>query len=339
MIDDRDSTRDQELVERLVRLAGSDTDVPAGGADRARDAVRPVWRRELRARARRRRLAVALPLAAALVLALAAGLLLRNPARSGAEPVAAVEVVQGTIEIVAPSGTTRLVSVVVPPVELAAGSRVRTGDDSRVSLRLARGHSLRLDHATSARLASPLSVELEGGAVYVDSGDVTGAAIVVRTPMAEVRELGTRFEVRHSGDAVVVRVRGGRVVVAARGQEQQVSEGVALVLDPVGDATRSRIAIHGPEWSWMQVVAPPFDIEGRTAVAFLEWASDETGLQVVYGDPETESLVAETILHGAVGDLVPEEALEVVMASCGLKVTRAGSTLMVGWGRQPPAAR
>jgi hypothetical protein len=157
--------------------------------------------------------------------------------------------------------------------------------------------------------------------------------------MAEVRELGTRFEVRHSGDAVEVRVRGGRVVVAARGQEQQVSEGVALVLDPVGGVTQSRIAIHGPEWSWMQVVAPPFDIEGRTAGAFLEWASGETGLQVVYGDPETESLVAGTILHGAVGDLAPEEALEVVMASCGLKVTRAGSTLMVGRGRQPPPAR
>jgi hypothetical protein len=338
MIDERDPTREQELVERLVRLAGLDTEVPAGGADEVRDAVRPVWRRELRARARRRRLAVALPLAAALVVALAAGLLLRNPVRSGGEPVAAVEVVQGSIEIVAPSGTW-LVSVAAPMVELTAGSRLRTGDDSRVSLRLARGHSLRLDHATSVRLASPLSVELEGGAVYVDSGGATGAAILVRTPMAEVRELGTRFEVRRSGDAVVVRVRGGRVEVAARGQEQQVSEGVALALDSVGDATRSTIAIHGSEWSWMQAVAPPFDIEGRTAGAFLEWASDETGLQVVYGDPETESLIAETILHGAVGDLAPEEALEVVMASCGLTVTRSGSTLMVGRGRLQPAAR
>ena len=339
MIDERDPTREQELVERLVRLAGLDTEVPAGGADEVRDAVRPVWRRELRARARRRRLAVALPLAAALVVALAAGLLLKNPARSEGEPVAVVEVVQGSIEIVAPSGTKRLVSVAAPMVELTAGSRLRTGDDSRVSLRLARGHSLRLDYATSARLASPLSVELEGGAVYVDSGGATGAAILVRTPMAEVRELGTRFEVRRSGDAVVVRVRGGRVEVAARGQEQQVSEGVALALDSVGDATRSTIAIYGSEWSWMQAVAPPIDIEGRTAGAFLEWASDETGLQVVYGDPETESLIAETILHGAVGDLAPEEALEVVMASCGLTVTRSGSTLMVGRGRLQPAAR
>jgi hypothetical protein len=260
MIDGRDSTRDQELVGRLVRLAGPDTDVPAGGADEVRDAVRPVWRRELRARARRRRLAVALPLAAALVVALAAGLSLRNR-RGGAGHRDRRSI-----------GPTRLVWWSAG--ELTAGSRLRTGTTAgSVSVSLA---ATRFGSTVQRRSASPPRCRWSSRA-----GPCTWTRAASREQRSSCELPWPKCASSAPGSRCGIREMPwwfawwGRVVVAARGREQQVS-GVALALVPSG-TRRGRIAIQG-RWSWMRSRRPSTSKVNGQGVPV---GSDETGLQVM----------------------------------------------------------
>ena len=53
---------------------------------------------------------------------------------------------------------------------IPVGTELATSSEGRAALRLASGHSVRLDTATRVRWLSHDSFALESGAVYVDSG-------------------------------------------------------------------------------------------------------------------------------------------------------------------------
>jgi ferric-dicitrate binding protein FerR (iron transport regulator) len=337
---DTDAMPTDAVVERLLRMADCGPDLPGDGAQRVKEAVRPLWRRTLRDRARRRlQWLVGAAAAAAVVAAIALSLIDRGPTAGTPAPVARLEALRGAVEIVSPSGDHLRVEEAGPDVQLGAGSWVHTDAASRVALRLAGGQSLRLDLATSVRLESPALVRLDRGGLYVDSDGAAGDGVRVETPLGEVREIGTRFEVRREEGPVLVRVRGGRVAIVRGGHEVEVSEGSTLAITADGRLERSSTAAHASEWDWVQLVAPAFEIEGRTVEAFLDWVSSETGLSVTYQDSRIEQFAAATILHGTVGKLTPNQTPEVVLPSCGLQVIRDGSTLVVERGRQSPATR
>jgi hypothetical protein len=328
---DTDAMPTDAVVERLLRMADCGPDLPGDGAQRVKEAVRPLWRRTLRDRARRRwQWLVGAAAAAAVVAAIALGLIDRGPTAGTPAPVARLEALRGAVEIVSPSGDHLRVEEAGPDVQVAPGSWVPNDAASRVALRLPGWQSLRLDLATTVRLESPALVRLDRSG---RPDPAEGGGVRVATPYGEVREIGTRFEVRHEGGPVLVRVRGGRVAIARGGHEVEVSEGSALAITADGRLERSPTVAHGSEWDWVQLVAPSFEIEGRTVEAFLDWVSGETGLRITYQDSRIESFAAETILHGTMGDLTPNQAPEVVLPSCGLQVIRDGSTLVVGRGR------
>jgi hypothetical protein len=114
-----------------------------------------------------------------------------------------------------------------------------------------------------------------------------------------------------------------------------VPAGAAVRVFADGAVETFGIQSHGPDWDWVQQVAPPFEIDGHTVVAFLDWVSRETGLRIDYSSPEVREFAAETVLHGTIADLTPLEAPKVVLPSCGLDVERADAasvaagTLMV----------
>ena len=64
-------------------------------------------------------------------------------------------------------------------------------------------------------------------------------------------------------------------------------------------------------------------------IAFLDWVSGETGLWIRFADPELERFAGETLLHGAVQELTPSDAADVVLVSCGLAAERDGAALVV----------
>jgi ferric-dicitrate binding protein FerR (iron transport regulator) len=322
---------ERDLVEDLLRLADSGPEIPVDGADLIKAAIKPLWRRELRARAMRRWMAAAAGVAAAGLLAIAvANLYQSSPAVDlPIGPVAFFEVVNGRVEIDAAGGGTTVLSELDPSVSVLAGSRIRTGGNSRASLRLGENQSLRLDVDTTIRVSSATRIELEQGTAYLDSRGAAGPPVDVATPFGVVRDIGTQFEVKLTQGPLSVAVREGVVAVIRDDVDLEIGSGALVTVDAAGRIDRRALAPDAPHWAWVQEVAPPFDIEGRSVADFLGWVSRETGSPIRYSEPELEDFASETVLYGSMAGLSPTEAPEVVLASCGLVVRRDAESLVV----------
>lgn len=325
----RFEAEERELRE-LVRGAGPREELPADDLAGIERAARALWRERYARRASGWRWPGA-GLAAAALLAVAAGAGLWLGRGGPAPRVATVERLAGVARIVdAAAGG--------PPLAvgsgLAAGLRLETAADpagGRLALRLAGGASLRLDADSRLRLPAPGRVELERGAVYLDSGPAGAEAVEVATPFGRFTELGTQFEVRllEGGGAARLRVREGRVAVDAVGGRALGVAGEQLEVGAGGVAARAPVARAGAEWGWVVAAAPPFEIEGAAVRAFLDWYARETGLELELGDAGAAAIAVGTRLRGSVAHLEPGPALEVVLGSAGLVAERHDGRLVV----------
>ena len=203
------------------------------------------------------------------------------------DPAAVVERVQGGTAAL-PTGRT-----------LPIGEWIETAADSRAALRVDGRASMRLDVSSRARLLDATTIELERGAVYVDTG-ADLAAFEVRTRLGIARDVGTQFEVRLHDDALRIRVRSGLVELHRPGGTTAVRGGSEVTV--AGDRVVSRqMPPFGPEWRWAAQLAAPFDIEGQPLSTFLEHISREQGwvlrCSIDKDVPRIEPAVASLELH------------------------------------------
>jgi ferric-dicitrate binding protein FerR (iron transport regulator) len=230
----------------------------------------------------------------------------------------------------------------VATVELSTGSAV-VGDtlgegallepSGLVALRMARGQSVRIDEGSSLRLISDSRMELERGAVYIDSGPSipAGATIEVQTAFGVVREIGTQFEVRLSegAESLRVSVREGGITIAHDGSSQSVSGGERLTLNRDGEAMLDAIAPDSPAWFWVQEAAPAIEIEGRSLASYLGWVARETGWRIHYADDELARAVDSIMLHGTIEGLRPGESLGVILEGSGLIYLEEDGSILI----------
>jgi hypothetical protein len=328
---------DDRLVARLIKLAGRRRPVPAARAARVRAAVHAEWQTAMRSRRRRRTTTrAAWSLAAAAMLILAVGL---AAWRAGvgpwatASPVASVEAVRNAAQLAASDSASRAgeSETARAGMVLHAGAVVETDAEGLLALRFDTGHSVRIDGATRLRVRSGNRLELQRGAVYVDSGPEAGTAeaLSVDTPFGTAREIGTQFEVRLAGESMLLRVREGAVDLEHHGQSQTAHAGVELELNARGELRRGEIPLHGPQWDWVQRSAPAYDLDEATLQSFLSWAARETGMKVLYLDASTAEAAPEISLSGSIEGLTPQEALTAVLPTCGLSHRIEQGTLII----------
>lgn len=319
-------------VAKLLSLAGPRARLPEHEVASAREAARAAWRRGL-ARAMRRRVAQVAAMAASVVLVVVLVSRDRAPAPEAVPDLAPLG------ELVVRSGDVAVTGA--ESLRIGTGATIATGHQGRAALELLAGASLRIDVSSVVRFESPTEVALDRGAVYLDVHRASARSpIAVETPLGTVRHLGTQFEVRLLGgggdqgqpDTLRVRVREGRVAVERRGVVTEASAGAELTLHADGSIARSVTPAEAPVWSWTQQIAPEFRIEGRTLASYLTWVSRETGMMIRYADDELEARASRTVLHGTIAGLTPEESLAVVLPSCGLAHTRAGSSFTIEGG-------
>jgi hypothetical protein len=330
---------EDEEVARLLRAHGPVARVPDHELPPIKAAVRAAWRGQVHRTALRRRAAyAALAIAAAVLAAVGIAVLRPAPIAPPALTVAAtLEAVIGDAAIGERSASA------APTRDLASGTSITTGDAGRTALRLAAGHSVRVDVASSVRIVSPRSLRLERGAVYVDTdpgaaGDAEG--IEIETPFGRVTDLGTLFEVRliaadGSADdpadagALRVTVREGSVRLATVFGDYDATAGSELYLRSGGRLDREAAPTYGSSWSWVESVRPPLAIEGVRLSAFLDWASRESGRRWRFTEPERSERDGEVVLHGSIEGMTVEEALSTVLPSCGLRHRVVGGELLI----------
>lgn len=319
---------DEDGLRALLRLAGTRPPIPAERAERVRAAVHERWRSARRAERRVRLTGIlaAFGTAAALFVALRGA----RPIPAPPVPVATVERLSASARVLPPDSRA---SVALAKGDLlVAGAVVVTSGQGRAALRAGRV-ALRVDRDTSVHLVGEHTLQLDRGAIYVDSGSES-VALEVRTSEGVVRDVGTRFELRARPGSLRVRVRDGEVVLERPGSSERAGAGTELRVEG-GRLTRRAVSPFDPDWAWAASISPTFELEGRRLSDFLDWYSRETGRawRLAAGLEGR----ADAILHGSVAELTPDEALQAVLPTCSLASRIEGETLTVVAAR--PEAR
>jgi ferric-dicitrate binding protein FerR (iron transport regulator) len=301
-------------VERLVRAAGSR---PIGDAERmhrVRAAVHDAWRDVNRQRARRRRRALGALLvaaAAAVVIVVALARRTESPLRVLPPPAPAARLTAATGVIT--QGESR--APVNVGDEAAVGSAFDTGG-ALATFSLLDGGEVRANEQTRIRFIGVREIQVERGAIYLDGGP-RHRSLVVQTPFGAVRDVGTRFEVAAVDGAWRVRVREGLVRFERGDVRRQAGAGQELMIESSGRIVERPAATYGAGWTWVVHAAPAFQIEGRTLPEFLDWVVRESGRRIEFSSDELRGRTSGTILHGSIDNLTAEEALGVVLPTCG----------------------
>ena len=326
-MDERDpkTPDEEEIVRRLLESAGPRPPIPQDDLDAISSAARLAWKRQVRQQAApppARRPLRPLWTALAAMLAVAAGLAVWWISRLDREPphVAWIEAVTGSVHLEPEADEPRLIAAGQP---VALGASLRSdARQGRASLLVADGATVRLDVDTRVRFVSSTVLELERGALYIDTGDRRrpGAKLEIRTPVGTVWNLGTRFAVRVvDPESLLVRVRDGVVVAEQRGHTFRTQAGQELVLRRDGPPERRAALPYGPGWDWVMEASAGFDIEGRSLLSFLGWVSRETGWRIVFADDELAESSPRIILHGGMGKLRADQAPFAVLPGAGLE--------------------
>jgi ferric-dicitrate binding protein FerR (iron transport regulator) len=319
--DDRD-----DAMRDLLRQPRPST-VDAVRAARVRGAVHAAWR-ETAPGTRSWRRAVAMAAAAMLMVGVALPLV--TWLRERGTPVAAAPIASTlfvTSEVVFQhDGQARAGRV---GDGLSPGTRITTYG-GRAAIVLANGVELRLDSNTAITLDTERSMSLTRGALYLDSSHRTGepetVAIVARGTV--IRDIGTRYEVRLSDEELRVRVRDGRVEVLSAFGMLEADRGEQLRVTPSA-ILAGRASTSGTDWDWIVRAVPPPQLEGRPLTEFLAWAEREGGRSIRFADPALERANATTIVYGAIERLTVDEALDVVLPSCGLARHTDGDVITI----------
>ena len=306
-----------DALERLLRAAGARSPGDAERMRRVRESVHDAWRESVpQTVAWRRRTVVAFVAAAAVVtVAIAASLTRRTtapaPPPPSANPAARLMAATGSIWSVTDSRTPLTIGS-----NAVIGSAFETDAGALATFVWFDGGELRMNERTVMRFTAARELSINRGAIYLDSGPRAGS-LVVRTPVGTVRDVGTRFEVGMRDGSWRVRVRQGSVIYEGTAR-REAAAGFELTVDPAGRILEHESPPFGDDWSWVVRAAPPFHIEGQTLAAFLDWAARESGRRIEFSNDELRRSSSGTLLHGSIENLTVEEALDVVLPTCGL---------------------
>lgn len=298
----------EDPIGQLIRLAGPRPRPSEERMARVRVHVHEEWLRSVKQRARVRRFS-----AGAVAVAVIVAVLLIVP-REASNPVAPPATVA---QVQAVRGTTS--PVVAPAAKVVEGTWIETHAGSAMSLDW-NGATLRLGEDTRLRLDSVRRATLERGAMYFDGH---GTSVVIRTPLGDIRDLGTQFEVRLRDETLRVRVREGRVDLRGAVAEA----GTELIADRTS-LRKGPIAVSGAEWQWIEHAAPPVLLEGLTLREALTRIGREKGLRL-----ELRGVDGDVRLHGRVA-FTPEEALDAVTGATALSYRIENDTLIVSRRRR-----
>ena len=296
-----------DVIERLLRATAPREQASEDRVHRVEHEVRKAWLDAMRARTRRRWLlngSFGLAAAALVAIAIWVAPRLLNPAPEAA-PAAIVA------RRVAADGPMAI------PLEIRAGETIRTDGTTRATFLQEGGGELRVDTNTTLRIDRDRRVQLERGAVYVLSASAPPTTVVTRP--GEVVDVGTRFEVRVSEETLRIRVRDGLIRFEQRGGSlHDAGVGIELVVGSDGAVVRNQLSPFADDWNWTTLAAPVFEVEGARLSAFLQWVATESGRTIDFRNARLSQSYASTVLHGSIRGLTVDEALTVVLPTCGL---------------------
>jgi ferric-dicitrate binding protein FerR (iron transport regulator) len=335
---DADRVELNDPIVRVLKFAGSRPQPDQERKAEFKRALRAEWRRVTEPRPLHRTFGWAAGVAAGMAAALVVAWL--QPWRI-AQPLSVTQVVgrvvrsEGIVRRLPATSTSSPSQIVTVGDEVRIDTVLETTETGRMALALGEGISLRIDVGSRIVLLGNKVMRVERGAVYVDASTEKSGPVLIQTENGDVRDIGTQFEVRTERSSLRVRVREGEVLVSRNDSKMTARAGEALHVDQQGRYVRSAVPIFGPEWAWTSTIAPQFQLEGGTVQQFLEWMAREQGWRWRFVDTDTARGAAGIVTHGSLEGYTPEEALAIVLPTCGLSFVRDRDEVVVSFMKEP----
>ena len=184
--------------------------------------------------------------------------------------------------------------------------------------KLPSGGTVRMAEGTVVQGVDSHTLALTSGKAYFDFPPAS-EPFVLRTTIGTIEHVGTQFEAAAGGSETRIRVREGSVRMNTARDAQFVNAGTEVVISNAGAVTRRALPTYGPDWEWVESIAPEFEIENRQLGDFLSWVARETGRRVEFVDDRARDVAGQTLLHGSVHGLAPLAALEQVLSTTSLR--------------------
>ena len=222
--------------------------------------------------------------------------------------------------------TTHQAAIAIEP-----GSRIETATASFARLTYQQADIRIADNTTLFLLEDKIS--LTSGEIYIDSQVKNDTAMLVISKGVQIRDIGTQFLVSTTADGVISRVREGAIAVKIADIEHIAAASLfarQIEIPANGPVTISDIPAFGADWEWIMNQSPEFQLEGSTALEFLEWISGESGRPLVFASQLARDSAEKTILHGDISGIHPEMAVDLVLAATQLTadISTAGEVLI-----------
>jgi len=319
-----------DAVAALVGAAGKRPQPPQDAYEQVFAAAHDAWHGKLRAR--RARVTTFALAASVATVAIAAAVVMQLVSRDAQPVVASAGIIQGDV-LIRPPGASTWRSLGDLREAIVVGTQLRTTDAGRLALELPGAASLRIDVGTELTLSATTELELSAGTIYIDSGtELLDSAFTVTTPYGTVRDIGTQFEVSTAPDALRVRVRDGAISLDSDLATTSIlgSAGEQLSIDSSGSVERDFFSPFGSAWEWVETLAGAPDVEGISLMAFLDWVARESGRELRFDAPVTETRVRTVTLHGDASNLSPMEALDVMLSTTDFEFSlRADGAIVI----------
>lgn len=275
---------DREIQAIFDKAGAPHTPDEARKSD-SRAQLRQVWQQTVSTNKRKQRWRTALPIGLVASIAIVGLIVLRLDLF--ADPILGqIVYAQGEVQHTSKNGDQLDTS-------LFTGHMVVTPSDALVTLKLADTTVLQLGPSTQVTIQGESDVWLHYGKIYVDSSG-TDQSILIRTPLGEIRDIGTQFEVSLDENSLELAMREGTaelqladntsapVVAASRNLESDL-----ILVEAGGLVTRGVLSPSANRWGWTRQGTPDHPAGEHTLASIVKWAARHTGREIAYDSPMT----------------------------------------------------
>ena len=293
----------------LLQRSGPRLAPPAEVAARVYEHTHRQWSQLQRTRRRRW-----LALAASVVLAITGAWLLLPDLLE--RDVAQVE--RADADAVAQRGST-VIAMQAGQV-LRIGDIVATGAASVAVLRGHEGAAIRIGRNSRLHWSRRDTLSLLQGEIYVDTQNAhaSDAVLTIETAFGSVYHVGTQYRVSVIDRVLQIAVRSGAVELITHAGGTRAESGELLVINSAGTIAREPAPTHDGPWGWIDALAPPVDVDGRSVYAVLSEIAYQHGLVLDFTSAAAKAAASKITLHGPALTLPAAAAVTAVLATTTL---------------------
>ena len=218
------------------------------------------------------------------------------------------------------------------PLRFKSGDTISTGADAAIAINWSTAGSLRMGAGSEVTLVSGEEIKLTSGEIYYDSRSFNSSnttPIEVETDFGTISHVGTQFLASVDSAGAKISVREGQVTFENATKRVVINSGESAHIDRGLVATTSPITRNDEAWAWASLIAPDWNVDGRSTMEIIQWLARETGLAVEFESELARKYAASDRIRG-IGKIEPIKAMRIIPVATELNFEVNDGAIRIG---------